>query len=650
MVSHELRTPLTSITGALDLVLSGLAGELEREAGALPQDGARVDREAERHRRRAARPRAAREGQARMATEVDEPRRARPRDASSATSPPRRSAARRSRVETPPAPARLVADPRPPRPGALEPAHERGQVRARERRHPRPAVPLAGACPGMLGLSVWNAGEALPEADLERISRSSSRRGATATGACAAPASGSPSAAASSRRTAARSGRRAPATACASSWCSRRSRRRGPSSATRSGPTRRRCSWWTSRTRPRSSAACSRARGHPLRPRRAIRRGALAGPPAPAAPRRVRTRASPRSTGVPLAEILRHDAETRAGRAPRLLRPVRARRRSARGADGVPAEAGAARRRSPPRRSRCSARGRPARRPGARRRRRPRHPRDLRRGAREPGLRGPRGGHLRRRPPARCWRSGRSSSSWTCSSRTANGFSLLEGLAEERASEPFAVVFLSARGETADKVRALRLGADDYLTKPFDAQELVARIDAVLRRREAALQASPMTRLPGGRAIEQRGGAAARGADPVRALLRRPRQPEGLQRHVRLREGGRGHHPDRGDPAPRGGRHGGEAAFLGHIGGDDFVVLSAPERAQAVCREIITDVRPGHPALLRPRGSRARLHRGGRSLRHAGASSRSCPCPSRPSSRRPAGTARTRISPARRPS
>jgi two-component system OmpR family response regulator len=44
------------------------------------------------------------------------------------------------------------------------------------------------------------------------------------------------------------------------------------------------------------------------------------------------------------------------------------------------------------------------------------------------------------------------------------------------------VIFLSARGATADKLQGLRLGADDYVTKPFELQELLARIHAVLRR------------------------------------------------------------------------------------------------------------------------------------------------------------------------
>lgn len=44
------------------------------------------------------------------------------------------------------------------------------------------------------------------------------------------------------------------------------------------------------------------------------------------------------------------------------------------------------------------------------------------------------------------------------------------------------VIFLTAKGETNDKVRGLRLGAEDYITKPFEILELMARVDAVLRR------------------------------------------------------------------------------------------------------------------------------------------------------------------------
>ena len=54
------------------------------------------------------------------------------------------------------------------------------------------------------------------------------------------------------------------------------------------------------------------------------------------------------------------------------------------------------------------------------------------------------------------------------------------------------VLFLTARDETEDKVRGLRLGGDDYLEKPFSLDELMARVDAVLRRTGGAQQTSEL--------------------------------------------------------------------------------------------------------------------------------------------------------------
>jgi DNA-binding response OmpR family regulator len=53
------------------------------------------------------------------------------------------------------------------------------------------------------------------------------------------------------------------------------------------------------------------------------------------------------------------------------------------------------------------------------------------------------------------------------------------------------VIMLTARAEPAEKVRGLRVGADDYVTKPFSAEELLARVEAVLRRTQPARRAKP---------------------------------------------------------------------------------------------------------------------------------------------------------------
>lgn len=60
------------------------------------------------------------------------------------------------------------------------------------------------------------------------------------------------------------------------------------------------------------------------------------------------------------------------------------------------------------------------------------------------------------------------------------GFDVLQLLRERRQLMP--VLFLSARTETADRVRGLTIGGDDYITKPFALEELVARVQLVLRR------------------------------------------------------------------------------------------------------------------------------------------------------------------------
>src|ERR671916_1206674 len=65
-----------------------------------------------------------------------------------------------------------------------------------------------------------------------------------------------------------------------------------------------------------------------------------------------------------------------------------------------------------------------------------------------------------------------------------DGFEVCRRLRSEGVRTP--VLFLTARDSTDDKVRGLTLGGDDYLSKPFSLEELVARIDAVLRRGGAA--------------------------------------------------------------------------------------------------------------------------------------------------------------------
>jgi|SRR5437764_440250 len=67
----------------------------------------------------------------------------------------------------------------------------------------------------------------------------------------------------------------------------------------------------------------------------------------------------------------------------------------------------------------------------------------------------------------------------------------------ERPKPPLAIILLTARGEESDRIVGLRLGADDYVVKPFSPAELVARVDAVLRRVDTTGIPEPRLRFDG---------------------------------------------------------------------------------------------------------------------------------------------------------
>jgi PAS domain S-box-containing protein len=168
-----------------------------------------------------------------------------------------------------------------------------------------------------------------------------------------------------------------------------------------------------------------------------------------------------------------------------------------------------------------------------------------------------------------------------------DGFELAQRLRGERETALVPIIFVSARGQTADKVRAFKLGAEDYLVKPFDTAELVARVEKALLRRDFDLGASPTTRLPGSQVIAQEidrrlrdGGRFAfcyLDLDNLKAFNDYYGYAKAdaviLQTGDIVREAV--------------ARHGGPGDFIGHIAGDDFVLITSVERADEVCGGVI---------------------------------------------------------------
>ncbi len=79
-----------------------------------------------------------------------------------------------------------------------------------------------------------------------------------------------------------------------------------------------------------------------------------------------------------------------------------------------------------------------------------------------------------------------------------DGLDVLDQVRRRRPTLP--VIILTARGEESDRVRGLRLGADDYVVKPFSVRELQARVDAVLRRSPERSGPVERVEVPGGEA------------------------------------------------------------------------------------------------------------------------------------------------------
>src|SRR5580704_16436336 len=130
-----------------------------------------------------------------------------------------------------------------------------------------------------------------------------------------------------------------------------------------------------------------------------------------------------------------------------------------------------------------------------------------------------------------------------------DGFSLTRWLREQKGpAGRTPVLMLTAMGESASRIEGLKLGADDYMAKPFEPQELLLRIEAILRRALASRPASPARLSLGLCEFDVSRGELTREAEPVRLtegetkLLKRlaeqPHQPVERMELARDAEGG----------------------------------------------------------------------------------------------------------------
>jgi DNA-binding response OmpR family regulator len=168
-----------------------------------------------------------------------------------------------------------------------------------------------------------------------------------------------------------------------------------------------------------------------------------------------------------------------------------------------------------------------------------------------------------------------------------DGIEVVRRLRSTAATASLPVIMLTAKSLPSDKVAGLAAGADDYIVKPFDTLELVARVRSTLRRNADMRAVSPLTGLPGNHRIheeiEVRTSAGMGFAvchadlDNFKAFNDRYGWLRGDDVIELLASTLKYAGNEAGLPQP----------FVGHVGGDDFVVVCTPDQVDKLCRTTV---------------------------------------------------------------
>lgn len=181
-----------------------------------------------------------------------------------------------------------------------------------------------------------------------------------------------------------------------------------------------------------------------------------------------------------------------------------------------------------------------------------------------------------------------------------DGLELTRRLRADPMTAALPIIMLTAKGLTVDKVVGLTAGADDYLVKPFDTAELVARVRSTLRRNQEFREVSPLTGLPGNTRILREISDRVRGGSDYAV---------GVFDIDRFKSVNDAYGFGRGDEfivmlascLHRSVVTAGlPPAFLGHIGGDDFLIVCAPGQVRAITQRAVEDFEQGADQLYNP--------------------------------------------------
>ena len=149
------------------------------------------------------------------------------------------------------------------------------------------------------------------------------------------------------------------------------------------------------------------------------------------------------------------------------------------------------------------------------------------------------------------------------------------------------IIMLTGKSELQDKVDGIDAGADDYLVKPFEPAELLARVRMVLRRTSTDLEANPLTRLPGNVSIQRELERRIASGEAYAVCYLDLDRFKAFNDHYGFKRGDEVIQRTAEILLQAVKARGTPGDFVGHIGGDDFLVITTRDRADALCEAII---------------------------------------------------------------
>lgn len=168
-----------------------------------------------------------------------------------------------------------------------------------------------------------------------------------------------------------------------------------------------------------------------------------------------------------------------------------------------------------------------------------------------------------------------------------DGFEVCQRLRSDPRTSNLSIIMLTAKSLSADKVVGLTAGADDYIIKPFDPLELVARVKSTLRRARAMRDVNPLSGLPGNVAIQSELQRRIASNDPFALMYVDLDEFKAFNDHYGFA---------RGDVVLKlvatilqevVTSLDQECGFIGNIGGDDFVIMCRAQVAEQIAKDVI---------------------------------------------------------------